>query len=81
MESARDCHHLALPFELMGFAYFLLFEYIFRGICYDTAPKRHKLAQRKAPIQFFTEIAEMEYQDLFGDDCGTMEEDRVAMWR
>ena len=79
VELAEHCHHFTVPFELMGFIYFLLFEYVFRGACYDTATNRRKLLQRKAPIKFFTDVAEMEYEELFSDD--TVHEDDIKMWR
>ncbi len=51
--------------ELLGFMYFLIFEYVFFQRLYKGASGRAQFIQRKQVIQFFVEIAEIECESIF----------------
>ena len=75
--SAADCHHKTIPSDLLGFMYFLLFEYFFKGEFYEGATGRHKFKQRRAAIAFFNDVAQAEYEDLFAEET----DDVLKMWK
>jgi hypothetical protein len=61
-----NCHYVSLPHELLGFIYFLIFEYVFHRRIYKGAVGRTNLCQFNDPLEFFVSVAYSEYEDLFG---------------
>jgi hypothetical protein len=70
------CHISKITPELLGFMYFLIFEYVFFQRLYKGAPGRAQFIQKKEVIQFFVDIAENECESIFAPlpDTSTPEE-------
>ena len=64
VENFADCHHHSISYQLMGFMYFLLYEFIFHQRVYTKSMGRDALKSRMAIINYFVDIAEKEWDDF-----------------
>jgi len=63
-----DFHNSTITAPLLGFMYFLLFEFVYHKQIYKGAVGRNKFPQCFDAIQFFIDVATDEYQFCFGVD-------------
>jgi hypothetical protein len=61
-----ECHHSTITSQLLGFIYFLIFEFLYHKQIYKGAPGRSLFLQRADTIQFFVDVATEEYEQCFG---------------
>ena len=59
-----DCHHNSISYQLMGFVYFLMFEFIYYQRTYTGSLGRDNLISRMAVINYFVDIADKEWDDF-----------------
>ena len=64
VENYHQCHHHSISYQLMGFVYFLLFEFMFHQRVYKASMGRDALQSRMAIIDYFVDIAEKEWDDF-----------------
>ena len=62
VEKYHECHTICIPFALLGFMYFTLFEFIFKGRTYTGAGGRELLGKRMDAINFFVDVAQKEHR-------------------
>ena len=62
--SYSRCHHKSIPYHLMGFVYFLLFEYMYYQRIYKGADAVLILRPRLHVVQYFVDIALNEWRSL-----------------
>ena len=60
----KQCHHHSIVYQLMGFMYFLMFEFVFYQRTYAASVGRDQLKSRMGIINYFVDIAEMEWDDF-----------------
>jgi hypothetical protein len=73
-----SCHHYSVVHELLGFIYFLIFEFVYHRRVYKGAIGRSNFLQFRETIQFFVGVASCEYEDLFGK-CEGMTDDEFKL--
>ena len=59
-----DCHHFSISYQLMGFMYFLMFEFIYYQRIYSGSVGRDQLLSRMDVINYFVDIADKEWDDF-----------------
>jgi hypothetical protein len=59
-----DCHHNSISYQMMGFMYFLMFEFMYHQRTYFGSPGRDKLLMCMPIINYFVDIAEKEWDDF-----------------
>ena len=65
-----DCHHNSISYQLMGFMYFLLFEFMYYQRTYSGSLGRDALVKRMAIINYFVDIADREFDDFVLAEAG-----------
>jgi hypothetical protein len=68
-----ECHHATITAQLLGFMYFLVFEFLYHKNVYKGATGRSKFPQYIDAIQFFIDVATEEY-----DQCFAVNNDMIA---
>ncbi len=66
VDDEMGCHISTIPHQLLGFMYFLIFEYTYYQRIYKGATGRSMFILKKDVIQMFINIAEHECESCFG---------------
>ena len=64
VETYDRCHHKTIGVGMLGFVYFLLFEYMFKQKTYSGSPGRKLINSRREAVKYFMEVAEKECEDI-----------------
>ena len=56
----EQCHHHTITYQLLGFVYFLMFEFMFKRELYAGAEGKCKIPARMTAVSFFVDIASEE---------------------